>query len=154
MKTSRLYRAAATTVLLAAAACLAAESYVYSAQKYDPTADCVAGSKAIEVVKGSGASATCKATCLMVGEDLYVSTLCPPLPTIATAVDDDAGTCIAALAAAARGGTCDAPLPTEGGADDGGDATVGKDGADDAGDDADTVDAAEAGAVKDASDAG
>jgi hypothetical protein len=110
MKTSRFFRGAATTALLAAAAteaCIATDSYVYSAQRYDPTADCVTASKSIEVVNGPGASAVCPATCLMVGDNLYVSTLCPPLPTIATAVDEDAGACIAALAAVASGGTCD-----------------------------------------------
>jgi hypothetical protein len=157
MKTSRFFRIAAAMALLAGGACLAAESYVYTAQKYDPTADCVNASKPIEVVKGSGASATCPAACLMVGEDLYVSTLCPPLPTIATAVDRDAGDCVAALAAAARGGTCDAPLAIEGGADAArGDADAADEAAaaDDAGGDAATVDAAEAGPVKDAGDAG
>jgi hypothetical protein len=169
MKTSRFFRGAATTAMLAAAAmastalaalggasCIATDSYVYSAQKYDPTADCVTGSKGIEVLHGSGASANCPATCLTVGEDLYVSTLCPPLPTIATAVDADAGTCIAALAAAATGGTCD--LPADGGAATADAADADADAADD--EDADTDAASETDAADsspppaDASDAG
>jgi hypothetical protein len=174
MATSSFFRGAAATAVLAAvatavmtlgggvaattglASCLSADSYVYSAQLYDPTADCVHVSKAVEVVNGSGASANCPAVCLTVGEDLYVSTLCPPLPTIASAVDRDAGPCIAALAALASGGTCETPIVAEGGAD--------ADAADDAGDeDADTdaeapdaegVDAADAATIKDAADAG
>lgn len=157
MASSLLFRAVATTVVLAVAvtagslaSCIATDSYVYTAQKYDPTNDCVNGYKPVEIVKGSGASATCPRACLMVGADLYVSTLCPPLPDIATAVDDDAGTCIAAMKAAASGGTCDSPVVQEGGADDGGTET-----GDDAGDmDAEGVDAAEAGKIVDASDAG
>jgi hypothetical protein len=143
MKTSRFFRGAATTALLAAAAteaCIATDSYVYSAQRYDPTADCVTASKSIEVVNGPGASAVCPATCLMVGDNLYVSTLCPPLPTIATAVDEDAGACIAALAAVASGGTCD--LPADGGASeadaDAGDAAPDEDADADADADADS----------------
>ena len=157
---SLVFRGVAMTAVLAAvaiaASCIATDSYVYTAQKYDPANDCVTAYKAIEVVNGSGASATCAPACLTVGEDLYVSTLCPPLPTIATAVAADAGPCIAARAAAATGGTCDAPAPAEGGTDEGG----AEAGDEDAGDtdangvDADGVDATEAGGSKDAGDAG
>jgi hypothetical protein len=176
-RTSLLFRGLATTAMLAAAAsvaftfagglaattglasCIATDTYVYTAQKYDPTNDCVGTYKAIEVVTGSGASATCAPACLMVGDDLFVSTLCPPLPTIATAVDADAGTCTAALAAAATGGTCDVPAPTEGGTAEGGadadaDTDADADGVDAAEVDAAEVDAAEAGGIKDAGDAG
>lgn len=112
---TRAFRVLAAAAIVGAAAavggaaCLTTESYVYSAQKYDPAADCLATYGAIEVVNGSGAGTTCPAACLSVGEDLYVSTVCPPLPTIATAVAADAADCIKALAAAKRGGTCDAP---------------------------------------------
>lgn len=172
MASSLLFRGFATAAVLAAGAtaavafggsvvttggltsCIATESYVYSAQKYDPTNDCVNAYAAVEVVKGSGASAKCPAVCLMVGADLYVSTLCPPLPDIATAVDSDAGTCIAALAAAASGGTCDMPVASEGGTDggdEGGDQDAGTDAE---ATDAAGVDAADAGAITDAGDAG
>lgn len=160
MASSLLFRGLVTTAVLAAgatAACIATDSYVYTAQLYDPTNDCVNAYKAVEVVKGSGASANCPPTCLMVGADLYVSTLCPPLPDIATAVDSDAGTCVAALAAAATGGTCDMPVESEGGADDGG-AEGGADDADTdaAGGDQDAAsgDAADDASITDAADAG
>ena len=160
---SLLFRGAATTAVIAAvafaASCITTDSYLYTAQKYDPTNDCVNAYKAIEVVNGSGASATCAPACLTVGEDLYVSTLCPPLPAIATAVAADAGTCIAALAAAATGGTCDAPAPTDaagGGEGEGGAEAGDKDADTDAAGDTDAadVDAAEAGGIKDAGAAG
>ena len=169
MARSLFFRGAATTAVLAAAvtlamtfggslvatggltSCLSPASYVYTAQKYDPTNDCVNGYTPIEVVKGSGASANCPAACLMVGADLYVSTLCPPLPDIATAVDSDAGTCIAALAAAASGGTCDMPVSTEAGTDDAGDEAGDQDADVDSSTDTDAADAAP---ITDAADAG
>lgn len=98
------------------ASCLRAESYVYFAQKYDPTNDCLEKYSPVEVVNGSGAGSTCPTTCMTVGADLLVSTVCPPLPAIATEVPADAGDCIAALKAQRRGGTCDAP--PDGGAGD------------------------------------
>jgi hypothetical protein len=173
MATSLLFRRAATTAVLAGcatvalafggsvlttgglASCISTDSYVYTAQKYDPTNDCVNAYAAFEVVNGSGASARCPRVCLMVGADLYVSTLCPPLPDIASAVDSDAGACIAALAAAASGGTCDMPVATEGGTDDGGADGGDEDAnADAEAPDAEGVDAADAAAIKDAADAG
>jgi len=158
MTSTLLFRAVAVTAVLGAvafaASCISADSYVYTAQKYDPTNDCVNAYKSIEVVKGSGASAVCAPTCLMVGDDLYVSTLCPPIPDIATPVDSDAGPCIAAVNAQASGGTCDNPVVPEGGTDEGGADEAGSDeaGSDEGGSDMDAndVDAAEAAPPKDA----
>ena len=124
------------------ASCLSTESYVYYAQKYDPAGDCLESSRAVEVVNGSGVSSTCPAMCLTVGTDTLVSTVCPPMPTIATTLEPDAGDCIAALAAAKRGGTCDAPADAgaaEGDADSGKQET---DGGSDPDADADAADAA------------
>ena len=121
---------------------------MYLAQKYDPANDCLESYKPIEVVSGSGAGSSCPATCMTVGADLLVSTVCPPLPTIATEVPADAGDCIAALAAVKKGGTCDAP--PDGGevdADAGMDASAGEPDAE--------VDAADANMpIVDAGDAG
>ncbi|MDB4936565.1 MAG: hypothetical protein JWP87_3537 [Labilithrix sp.] len=122
-----LRRAAAVASVLAstfaaafAASCLRIESYVYTAQKYDPTADCVHAYAPIERVSGSGASSLCPATCFTVGDDLYVSTMCPPLPTIASEVEANDSACIAAIAAAAGRGTCEAPGEAGAGEPDGG----------------------------------
>jgi hypothetical protein len=101
--------AAAGIAMALAVACEGTQSYVYSAQKYDPAGDCLASYTSVETVNGPGAGTMCPAACLSVGADLYVSTMCPPLPAIATAVPNDMGACPAALAAAARGGTCDEP---------------------------------------------
>ena len=158
MTSTLLFRAVAVTAVLGAvafaASCISTDSYVYTAQKYDPTNDCVNGYKPVEIVKGSGASAVCAPTCLMVGDDLYVSTLCPPIPDIASAVDSDAGPCIAAVKAQASGGTCDNPVVNEAGTDEAGTDEGGADeaGTDEAGSDMDAndVDAAEAAPPKDA----
>lgn len=100
--------AVAAALTAGAFACQTTESYVYSAQKYDPAADCLAPYAPVETVSGEGAGSQCPVTCLTVGADLYVSTMCPPLPAVATAVAADAGDCIAARAAARRdAGTCD-----------------------------------------------
>jgi hypothetical protein len=111
VRSSLLRFAAASTLLgvCAIGACIKTESYVYSAQKYDPAAGCVAAYASVELVNGPGVGSQCPATCLRVGGDLYVSTMCPPLPTIATEVPAGASDCLAALAAAKRGGTCDSP---------------------------------------------
>ncbi len=127
MASSSLFRFFATTAVVGTAAavfgaallgggvtsCLTTQSYVYSAQKYDPAGDCLESYAAVEVVNGTGTSSACPAACLTVGADLFVSTMCPPLPVIATAVPADAGDCIAALAAAKRGGTCEEPAEAD-----------------------------------------
>ena len=137
--------------LTSLASCNDAETYLYFAQKYDPVGDCVNAYAPVETVNGSGAGAFCAPSCLTVGADLYVSTMCPPVPVIATSVPDDAGPCIAAIAARRRGGTCD--NPGEGGAD------AAEAGGDDAGEDAGedaapAMDASDAAKPKDAGDAG
>jgi hypothetical protein len=113
----------ATAATLSSGACIRTESYVYSAQKYDPTAACVAAYAPVELVNGPGAGSRCPATCLTVDGELYVSTMCPPLPSIASDVAADSTECKAALAAAATGGTCEAPA--DGGkSGDGGDSSA------------------------------
>jgi hypothetical protein len=133
--------------------CLTTQSYVYYAQRYDPTGDCLETSRAVEVVNGEGASSACPAMCLTVGADVLVSTVCPPLPAIATELEADAGDCIAALAAAERGGTCDAP-PDAGAAEVDADTDAAEEETD-AGEDAPTdTDAADAAMPADAAEAG
>lgn len=95
---------AVTAALAAAAACESADSYVYTAQRFDAAAACLEPYRAVEVVEGPGVAATCPASCLTVGVEVFVTTMCPPLPTIATelALDDEA--CVAARGA--LGTTC------------------------------------------------
>jgi hypothetical protein len=115
MKLPSLFQLATAATLLTAttlgaaslAACLRTESYVYTAQRYDPGADCVESSTPVELVDGPGVGTLCPAMCLTVGSDLYVSTMCPPLPVIAMATAEGEGDCTAALAALAQGASCD-----------------------------------------------
>lgn len=132
-----------------AIACVDTESYVYSAQKYDSANDCVQAYQSIEVIDGKGAKSTCPKTCLDVNGELFVSTMCPPLPAIATAVPLDASACKAALEAA----SCDEPEDggDDGGEEEGGDAET-EGGAPDGDTDSSPTDAGPD--VVDASDAG
>lgn len=110
LRTAALVATLAAGLTAFAFACEGPQSYVYSAQQYDPTADCLAAYSPVEVVNGEGAGSHCPTVCMTVGEGLYVSSMCGPLPAVATEVPADAGACLAALAAAKRdAGTCDDP---------------------------------------------
>ncbi|MBS2018478.1 MAG: hypothetical protein JST00_36775 [Deltaproteobacteria bacterium] len=100
------------------AACVTTETYVYTAQKYDAANACVEDYRAIEVIDGKGAKSTCPASCLLVNGELFVSTMCPPLPAVAAAVALDAADCKAAIGAP----SCSAQEPGDGGEDEAGDA--------------------------------
>lgn len=139
--------ALSTAATLAISACEEHTVYIYTAAKYDEEADCVEPYSSIEQVPGEGASAKCSPRCMMVEGDLYVSTVCPPLPDGVDEVPADAGTCIAAVRALQRdGGTCAAGSSSGGTAaeDAGGDDA----GERDAGSTKNTPDAAEP--IKDA----
>ncbi len=86
------------------AACGGAESYVYTARRYDPAGACLEPYAPVEVVDGTGAAATCPETCLTVGSDVFVTTMCPPIPAIATELEANADAC--ALARAASASSC------------------------------------------------
>jgi hypothetical protein len=90
-------------------ACERADRYIYTAQKFDPAAGCLGAYEPIEAVTGSGVSATCAPTCLLVDGELYLSTLCPPVPTIAEEVPAADEACRAAIAAASGDASCEAP---------------------------------------------
>ena len=137
----------AAFALLAAAlggGCDDVQQHVYSGFLFDPVNDCVSGtSNTIDVVPGPSTGNTCKPVCLIASSGaVYVSPVCGPYPSGATAEAADAGDpCTAALAAydqADGGGICG-----NGGADGG-----------DAGGDSGSADAAEGGGAADAADAG
>lgn len=118
--------------------------YVYSARRWNAADACVEPYVPIDRVEGEGADSSCPAVCLSVGAQLYVSTVCPPLPPSATEVPATDPICRAALDAANRDRICGEPA--EGGAD--GEADAGEDAMDaspdaptDALDDADAEDA-------------
>jgi hypothetical protein len=115
----------------AAAACDDGYHYVYTAQRWNDASGCLEDYTPIEVVPGDGVSSNCPALCLTVGEDLYVSTVCPPLPSNATAADPQTSPCKEALAAAAKEISCSAGDASDGDASDDG---ASDDGAGDEGD--------------------
>ena len=92
--------------LAAIAACEGADSYVYTARRYDPAGSCLEAYAPVAVVDGPGVAATCPETCLTVGPEVFVTTMCPPLPAIATELQADAEACIAARGVS--GSTCGA----------------------------------------------
>lgn len=80
--------------------------YVYTARHFDSTAGCLDDYKPVETVPGDGVSALCPESCLTVDKELYLSTMCPPVPAIATALDSDAADCLAALDASRLEASC------------------------------------------------
>src|SRR5262249_34517199 len=65
----------------------------------DPEGACLERYSSVEYVEGSGVSSRCPAHCLTVGTATYVSTVCPPLPANAVALDPTDEACVTAMAA-------------------------------------------------------
>jgi hypothetical protein len=141
MRTRLALLVVAVLLLVAAAAsCEDQRSYVYSAQKFEADKGCLDTYTTVEVVQGAGANATCAPTCMSVGDSVFVSTMCPPLPAVATALPTDASPCLEALDAEVQEASCaNAGSGDDGGGeagDDGGDDGGGDDGGGDASEDA------------------
>ncbi len=93
--------------LASVGACAEREVYIYSAARYDEAADCIAPYSSLETIEGEGASVRCSPKCISFEDELYVSTVCPPVPTGAELVPPEDPTCAAALRAFNRdGGAC------------------------------------------------
>lgn len=100
------------SALVTVAACDDRNVYVYSAARFDPDNACLADYGPLETLPGEGASARCSARCMTFEGALYVSTVCPPLPTGAEVVPANASECVAALRAFTSGASCSgAPAP-------------------------------------------
>jgi hypothetical protein len=104
------------TALLGGAVCLfvlapACDEFgprVYTAQRHAVDPGCLEAYAPIGLVEAQAVSALCEPVCLSLGEDLYVSTLCPPYPAEASVEPEDSEGCTAALAAP----LCDDPIET------------------------------------------
>lgn len=92
-----------------AVACEESNQHVYTGQRWNDALQCLDDYAPIEMVPGADVSSTCPATCFAVDEELYVTTLCGPLPGNATAVPLGTSPCKEALAAMAKGASCSAP---------------------------------------------
>ena len=83
---------------LVAAACGDDDHYVYSARRYDALHACLDPYKSIDLIAGDAISSKCAPACFRLGNELYTSTVCPPLPTGATPIDGADPQCVAANA--------------------------------------------------------
>lgn len=72
---------------------------VYTAQRHAVEAGCLETYAPIGLVEAEAISALCAPVCLSLGEDRYVSTLCPPYPAEASVEPEGSEGCTAALAA-------------------------------------------------------
>ncbi|MDF2695530.1 MAG: hypothetical protein K0S65_3913 [Labilithrix sp.] len=116
MHPSRLVVLAVALAVAASVACEAADSYVYTARRYDAARACLELYRPVEVVEGPGVAATCPETCIGVGDDVFLTTMCPPLPTIATELAAEDEGCIAARRVSSV--TCGEELELDGAAPD------------------------------------
>jgi hypothetical protein len=142
MKHRAIIRSMLAVCVVALAPMVACEVpfYVYSARPWNAADACVEPYVPVDRVDGEGAGSSCPAVCLSVGRQLYVSTVCPPLPPSATEVAATDPSCRAALDALNRNRVC-------GGAEEGGvdGAAAGEDASDASGDvSTDALDGADA----------
>ena len=91
------------------------QSHVYVAYLYEPASACLDPSTTIAILGTPNGSLTCEATCLVenappaVGsEKVYVSTMCPPYPSLFTDTTGTDPACVDALAAYTAGAVCGA----------------------------------------------
>ena len=97
----RHYSLAAIACLLLVA-CSETGPRVYTAQPYDAEATCLGEYEALGLVEADELPANCLPTCLAVSGAVYVSTLCPPYPDLATPLTaEESEDCAAALLAEA-----------------------------------------------------
>ena len=90
------------------AACDEPGPRVYTAQLYRPELDCLEAYAPLGLVEGEALSSQCEPVCLALGEELYVSTVCPPYPAEVGLESPESELCGAALTAVASELACDA----------------------------------------------
>jgi hypothetical protein len=74
-------------VALVAGACESSGPRVYTARAYRADATCLEAYTAIGRVEANDLGASCTPVCLLLGDGVYVSTVCPPYPSIAALTD-------------------------------------------------------------------
>lgn len=109
---------ASALVVLAIVACEEDPRYVYTARRYNPAQACLEEYSSVETVPGDDVSVRCREACLAVRDVVYVSPVCPPLPTNAAALDDDDPRCQEALDASRMEASCAAPAQEEDGGEE------------------------------------
>ena len=119
MKPAAVAISAALAVLACAAAiapvaCDDVRGHIYAGRRYDPDRGCLEPPSSIDIVDGDDPGLGCARTCIegLPGDGgeppaVYVSTMCPPYPTLFD-VTGKSLECAAALAAAASNALCGA----------------------------------------------
>lgn len=74
-------------------ACEQADSYVFTARRLRQESACLDEYGAVAVLSGEGASVRCNARCFRLRDAIYITTLCPPLPTSAEALAEGEPPC-------------------------------------------------------------
>lgn len=98
--TEKLFAFCSLALLSLAASCSDTGPRVYTARPYDAEGVCLGEYEALGLVEADELPADCPAVCLDVAGSLYVSTVCPPFPDSATALDATNESCAIALSAA------------------------------------------------------
>ena len=70
---------------------------MYTARRYEADAACLEPYKSIDFVNGDSVSSKCAPNCFEYGGETFTSTMCPPLPELATALDAEAPECKIAI---------------------------------------------------------
>lgn len=82
--------------VVVAAACTEAQSYVYSARRFDPARNCLDRYVSIDLVDGEGAGSQCVPRCFRFNKEVYTSRVCPPLPDSVEELEQESPECVAA----------------------------------------------------------
>jgi hypothetical protein len=82
---------------------------VFTAQRYRADRACLETYAPLGLVEAEDIGSLCEPVCLSEGEELFISTVCPPYPAEASVEPSDSEGCAAALAASA----CDEADPVD-----------------------------------------
>ena len=94
--------------LVGLCACDESGPRVYTARLYRPDLGCLEEYAPLGLVEGGALSSQCEPVCLVLGDELYVSTVCPPYPAELSVEEPVAERCGAALTAVASELACGA----------------------------------------------
>jgi hypothetical protein len=97
--------ALASLAVIGASSCEEFGPRVYTAQRYRPDLGCLETYAPLGLIEAKDLGALCAPVCLSRGDELFVSTVCPPYPTTTSPLEPQSESCAAALAAP----SCDEP---------------------------------------------
>ena len=103
---SRAHGAGLFLLLSLVAGCPDSGNRVYTAASYVAGSGCLQDYAPLGLVVAGDLPANCAPTCLSVGGQVYVSTVCPPFPAEATVLDTSTTDCQQAIAELDAGAFC------------------------------------------------